>query len=353
LTLTSIINAQPVQSESTLIDRYAVQVLATKSISHANRKAAKLRAKGYEVYVEPVQNPARLIGRYYRVRTGCFDSISEAQDFVAKELAPKGFDYWIDTKSSQNLGLCGPGLPPVIIEAAAEAPKPEPVIQVAVPEPESQLVVEEPVEPEPEPEPEPAAPVKHPRRNHQIGLRGAANLSSAKDMSVRVEHFDFVNMQMRHTDYGSKYGYVGRDIGCEIQIPVFIGLTRMLALYTAPGFACRVPFSSMDDIASINELALTFPLKFDLKLADTPLHLSFGVQADVPFNAKTKREDGGKFDFDERSSIDFGLAAGMSLYITKNIFIDGRGVYGLTNFADEDKGSLYQFSIGAGWLFGR
>jgi len=340
------------KSESLPVEgRYVVQLIAIPNKTVANNMAEKLKREGYQAYVMPVINPTpKLSGKHYRVRIGCFTDSTSAKNFALRELVPLGYEYWIDSKYSDNLGFCGEGfdpdadysdLPPVVIHLEMGMKAPEPIIEISEPEPE----------PEPEEiidEPEPVPPVK---RKNQIGLRLAANLSSAKGMSVRVHYFDFDNMEERYTDYRSSYGYIG-GIGYEIQVPIFYGLSQMLALYTAPGFAYRAPFSSADDIASISEFALTFPLMFDLKFADTPLHASFGVQLDVPLSAKTEREDGKKFDFKERASVDFGLAAGLSYYITENIFIDGRGVYGLTNYAGKGNGSLYQFSFGAGWLFG-
>jgi len=91
--------------------RYTVQVGSTVSESDANRMAGKLKNLGYPAYVVAVQNPTPgLTGVYFRVRLGGFDNYSEAKAFGDGTLAPAGYDYWIDRKANDNVGIQGAGI---------------------------------------------------------------------------------------------------------------------------------------------------------------------------------------------------------------------------------------------------
>ena len=91
--------------------RYVVQISTVASPDLAKSIASKLEQKGYPVYVADVQNPTtELIGHYYRVRIGGFDGISEAKYFGENILRSLGYDYWVDNKSNDNLGISGTGL---------------------------------------------------------------------------------------------------------------------------------------------------------------------------------------------------------------------------------------------------
>lgn len=90
--------------------RYVVQVNSTASESGATKMAAKLKNLGYPAYVVSVQNPTpELIGTYFRVRVGGFDSYSEAKAFAEGTLASAGYDYWIDRRANDNVGIQGSG----------------------------------------------------------------------------------------------------------------------------------------------------------------------------------------------------------------------------------------------------
>jgi len=93
--------------------RYVVQVNSTASEGEANRMAAKLKNLGYPAYVVSVQNPTpSLTGTYFRVRLGGFDSYSEAKAFAEGTLASAGYDYWVDRKANDNVGIQGGGFGP-------------------------------------------------------------------------------------------------------------------------------------------------------------------------------------------------------------------------------------------------
>ncbi|MES2574095.1 MAG: porin family protein [Bacteroidota bacterium] len=70
--------------------------------------------------------------------------------------------------------------------------------------------------------------------------------------------------------------------------------------------------------------------------------LELGPQASFLLSEKSD------VDFDDSNTFDFGLAGGLSYKITKNIFIQGRYVLGLTEVSSDAnaKNSVLQFSAG-------
>jgi hypothetical protein len=90
--------------------RYVVQVSCVRSSSFAEKLRGKLQEMGYPAYVSEVQNPTPdLTGTYYRVRIGGFAGVSAAKAFGAEHLLPAGYEYWVDNKSNDNVGMEGYG----------------------------------------------------------------------------------------------------------------------------------------------------------------------------------------------------------------------------------------------------
>jgi septal ring-binding cell division protein DamX len=91
--------------------RYVVQITTVVSPDLASQTAKKLEKNGYPAYVAKVENPTTgLIGTYYRVRIGGFDNVSDAKYFGDDILRPLGYEYWVDNKSNDNVGISGNGL---------------------------------------------------------------------------------------------------------------------------------------------------------------------------------------------------------------------------------------------------
>ncbi|MCL1945665.1 MAG: SPOR domain-containing protein [Chitinivibrionia bacterium] len=91
--------------------RYVVQVSTVASVDLANSIVKKFERMGYPAYSAQVENPTTsLIGIYYRVRIGGFSGIAEAKNFGEAVLRPLGYDYWVDNKSNDNIGIGGMGL---------------------------------------------------------------------------------------------------------------------------------------------------------------------------------------------------------------------------------------------------
>ncbi|MBD3343486.1 MAG: hypothetical protein GF401_00315 [Chitinivibrionales bacterium] len=91
--------------------RYTVQVSCVASPTLASNLAQKLQNKGYPAYTAEVTNPTPdLMGTYYRVRIGGFNGYSKAKSFGEDVLQPQGYEYWVDNKSNDNVGMEGYGL---------------------------------------------------------------------------------------------------------------------------------------------------------------------------------------------------------------------------------------------------
>lgn len=91
--------------------RYVVQVSTIGDKPIADDVAAKFEKMGYPTYLAEVQNPTpELIGSYYRVRIGGFNGVSDAKAFGENALLPQGYDYWVDNRSNDNVGIDGYGL---------------------------------------------------------------------------------------------------------------------------------------------------------------------------------------------------------------------------------------------------
>jgi len=91
--------------------RYVVQITTVVSPDLASQTAKRLEKNGYPAYVAKVENPTTgLIGTYYRVRIGGFDNVSDAKYFGDDILRPLGYEYWVDNKSNDNVGISGSGL---------------------------------------------------------------------------------------------------------------------------------------------------------------------------------------------------------------------------------------------------
>lgn len=91
--------------------RYVVQVSTVNSRKLADAVAAQISAKGYPAYVATVDNPTpSLSGTYYRVRIGGFNQISQARAFGENVLRGEGFEYWVDHKSNDAVGIDGSGM---------------------------------------------------------------------------------------------------------------------------------------------------------------------------------------------------------------------------------------------------
>lgn len=91
--------------------RYVVQVSCVKSQEVGEDVVRQLESRGYPAYLAEVSNPTPdLLGIYYRVRISGFNGMSKAKEFGENALVPNGYEYWVDNKSNDNVGMGGYGL---------------------------------------------------------------------------------------------------------------------------------------------------------------------------------------------------------------------------------------------------
>lgn len=91
--------------------RFVVQVSTLPNRALADAVSAKLSVKGYPTYIAEVMNPTpALSGNYYRVRIGGFTGVSLARSFGENYLVPDGYEFWVDNRSNDNVGIDGSGM---------------------------------------------------------------------------------------------------------------------------------------------------------------------------------------------------------------------------------------------------
>ncbi len=91
--------------------RYVVQISCIASEDIADDVAKKFEKKGYPIYVAEVKNPTpMLMGTYFRIRIGGFETMTDARSFGEGSLVKDGYDYWIDNRSNDNIGIGDMGL---------------------------------------------------------------------------------------------------------------------------------------------------------------------------------------------------------------------------------------------------
>jgi len=116
--------------------KYVIQVTLTNTMPQANKVVKRLERNGVEAYVAKVKNPAEIKGTKYRVRVGGFGSIPQARAYASANIAPLGYEWYIDNKSNDNIGKPAGYKPPeqqptnfpVIRNLEPPTPPPPPII---------------------------------------------------------------------------------------------------------------------------------------------------------------------------------------------------------------------------------
>jgi hypothetical protein len=90
---------------------YVLQVSTVRSKKLADKVASKLEGMGFPSYVAEVQSPTpSLPGTFFRVRVGGFSSGPSARAFGESTLKDAGFDFWVDKRANDNVGIDGSGM---------------------------------------------------------------------------------------------------------------------------------------------------------------------------------------------------------------------------------------------------
>jgi len=133
--------------------KYVIQVALANTKPQANRIVKRLERKGVAAYTAKVKNPGEIKGTKYRVRVGGFNSIPEARTYASANLAPLGYDWFVDNKSNDTIGK------PIGYKSqqvAVVAPPP-PTPSLPPPPPPPPPPAPSPVAPPPPPPPPPPA----------------------------------------------------------------------------------------------------------------------------------------------------------------------------------------------------
>jgi cell division protein FtsN len=90
---------------------YVLQVSTVRSKKLADKVASQLEGMGFPSYVAEVQSPTpSLSGTFFRVRVGGFSSGPSARAFGESTLKDAGFDFWVDKRANDNVGIDGSGM---------------------------------------------------------------------------------------------------------------------------------------------------------------------------------------------------------------------------------------------------
>jgi len=91
-------------SEQLSSGRYTIQIAIYPNESSAKSLVKKMSGNGIKAYYAQVDNPAQLLGLYYRVRVGYFNGRAEAENFAKARLEPLGYAWWVDKRKNDNSG---------------------------------------------------------------------------------------------------------------------------------------------------------------------------------------------------------------------------------------------------------
>lgn len=159
------------------------------------------------------------------------------------------------------------------------------------------------------------------------GIKGGLNFANQKGSDIIINNTNYKTSTI-----------TAFHIGLLAKIDIFNGLAlQPELLYTTKGANYKDAVNEF-----INELGyLSIPVMLKINL-NKSLSLELGPQASFLLSQRNE------FDVKDAKTFDFGVAAGLGLKITKNLFIEGRYGLGLTNVSkDADiKNSVIQLSAG-------
>ena len=84
--------------------KYTIQVAVFPSEASAKNLVKRMADNGIKAYYIKVDNPAQLLGTYYRVRVGYFNGKSAAEAFAGSRLEPLGYAWWVDGSKNDTVG---------------------------------------------------------------------------------------------------------------------------------------------------------------------------------------------------------------------------------------------------------
>ena len=169
-------------------------------------------------------------------------------------------------------------------------------------------------------------------------------------------------------DYSSGEGemdkYVNKGYGFGAGFVANIPIASSLSFAPEVNFLYRKPMIvDLDGVPLmgykiwVTEFAISiFPMLRFTPSESTPFYLTAGALLDVPIASKrTKKSAGNEVteNYEDRSSLDFGIPLGLGYLIIPNLGVDLRAVIGITSPKDdsESKDSWNQYGLGLTYYF--
>jgi opacity protein-like surface antigen len=159
-------------------------------------------------------------------------------------------------------------------------------------------------------------------------------------------------------DLDMSFGVGGGAVAVIPAGPVQVA-PELLFMYRQPGATSETEEGVKVDM-NLAEFGLEIPVMVRIPFGALPLYAQVGPQIGFAFAAEMVGEScyGGTCvsadqDYDDRSTFEFGVAAGLGFKVMENLGIDARYYYGITGFdsRSEVKMSLYQVNFGVSYLF--
>jgi hypothetical protein len=157
--------------------------------------------------------------------------------------------------------------------------------------------------------------------------------------------YNMYDFSFGHSDWDKRIGIdmgYGFGAGLVLNIPV----ASIMKLNMVADFYYRKLFNYM------NEFALSIPVTLEFGKS---FYLATGIQLDIPFGTDITGNKIDDYFEKKRSSMDFGLAAGLGYRFT-HVGLDFKYVYSLTGIFEDfdyykDKSSLMQYGLGLSYFF--
>ena len=253
----------------------------------------------------------------------------------------------------------------LVIEAEEIPELPEQTMQVTMPLAVPVVVV--PVA-QPVPQGQPVLQAQQVAQEQQVAPPQPADSSSSfASMLKKGGALARVNMNSLSTgnskaddDYSMGMGF---GVGYTISYPLSnFGISLPLSLNPEVLFYYRKLYNNNESDEdyekdeNLTEFAISIPVMVQyVPFADKPIHITAGLQFDIPFSSGIEveiTEDGESqsysSDVKDRAGLDIGLALGAGYRLNETMMVDFRMVIGLSSLTGKsgDKSSLNQYGIG-------
>ena len=116
-------------AEQSKSGRYTIQVAVFPSEVSAKKLVKKMSNNGIKSYYAKVNNPAQLLGTYYRVRVGYFSGKTVAENFAKSRLEPLGYAWYVDGSRNDTVG--NPAVPSAPVAQSNPAVPSDPDLEKA------------------------------------------------------------------------------------------------------------------------------------------------------------------------------------------------------------------------------